>query len=169
MNISLTQSLILFLCLGGAANWPGMLSQQSAVRGQTTADPRVPISMQQSSWNGQPMNTAEMGTGAASGGPLLGPGNTGMVRGSHADTGMAMGGMSGMAGVTYQAGDFGNVLRVMNAERMQAEGELREDEDKVMKELAQQQVRQLRYFEMFFAQCFLHNYICLLHNYMLTT
>ena len=45
-------------------------------------------------------------------------------------------------GVTYQAGDFGSVLRVMNAERMQVEGELREEEDQAMKELSNRQACQ---------------------------
>ena len=133
--------------LGLAANWTGMTTQQAAMLGgggQAMNDPRAPISMQQSSWNGQPMmNSAEMGATGGAGshlGPGINPtyGNTGIIPGAHAE---AMGGgmMSG-GGLTYQAGDFGSVLRVMNAERMQAEGELREDEDQQMKELSQQQV-----------------------------
>ena len=95
-----------------------MATQQAAMLGgggQTTNDPRTQISMQQSSWNGQPMmNSAEMGATSGNSGPHLGPGinatygNTGMIPGSHAQ---AMGGgmmMSG--GVTYQAGDFGSCL-----------------------------------------------------------
>ena len=93
------------------------------------------------------MNTAQMGYSGgalAPGGQALGPGinatygNT-LAPGFQQGVPGQMPGMTGM-GISYQSGDFGNVLRVMNAERMQAEGELRDEEDIAMKELSHQQV-----------------------------
>ena len=42
--------------------------------------------------------------------------------------------------IKFEAGDFGKVLKVMNAERMQLEGALREEENEKMKEFAEQKV-----------------------------
>ena len=110
----------------------------------------VPISMQQSSWMGPQTQSADIGMRAGG----LPPGSsinavygqTGMVPGAHAQQGVAMG-MSGVGGglgqgITFEAGDFGSVLRTMNAERMQMEGELREDEDKALREFSNQQVNE---------------------------
>ena len=42
--------------------------------------------------------------------------------------------------IQFEAGDFGKALKVMNAERMQLEGALRQEENTVMKEFAEQKV-----------------------------
>ena len=43
-------------------------------------------------------------------------------------------------GIQYEAGNFGDILRTMNAERMQLEDELREEEDRAMKEFTEAKV-----------------------------
>ena len=53
---------------------------------------------------------------------------------------MQMGGMGLGAGIQFEAGDFGSLLRTMNAEKMQLEGELREEEDKSMKQFSDDKV-----------------------------
>jgi len=114
----------------------------------------VPISMQQSSWMGPHTQSADLGmrgglAPAAPGSSINAIyGQTGMVPGAHAQQGVAMG-MSGGGlgqGISFEAGDFGSVLRTMNAERMQMEGELREDEDQALREFSSQQVNRGRWF-----------------------
>ena len=43
-------------------------------------------------------------------------------------------------GIQYETGNFGDILRTMNAERMQLEDELREEEDRAMKEFTEAKV-----------------------------
>ena len=47
--------------------------------------------------------------------------------------------------IHFEVGDFGKALKVMNAERMQLEGVLREEENARMKEFAEQKVRNLSF------------------------
>ena len=44
------------------------------------------------------------------------------------------------SGIQYETGNFGDILRTMNAERMQLEDELREEEDSAMKEFTEAKV-----------------------------
>lgn len=129
----------------GTAPWGGVPNQQTAAMGLAGLSP---IQMQQNQWGGMQMSSADIGiTGKLHSGPGKMPAGftQGQMGGLTQEQAIMMqnGGLMtpGMgAGIQYKGGDFGSVLRTMNAERMQLEGELREEEDKQMKEFSEAQV-----------------------------
>lgn len=133
----------------GAAPWGGLPNEQMAGNGVGASSGMTPIQLQQRQWGGVQMSSAGIGmTGQlpAGAGQLPAGYTQGQMGGLTPEQQAMMMQNGGFmtpglgAGIQYQAGDFGSVLRTMNAERMQLEAELREEEDKEMREFSEEKV-----------------------------
>lgn len=132
--------------MAGGAPWGGMPGQQQANVGQKGQLPNA-LNLQYQMYGGAPnTQAADIGvTGQLpSAGGLNGLTPINYNQGMNQDMNTNRAGMGGNLkgglggqGVSFEAGNFGDMLRVMNAERMQLENELREAEDVVMKDFAE--------------------------------